>query len=451
MTPTPPSAGEPPFWMKGNLAPVREEVMAFDLDVDGEIPRGLVGLYARNGPNPRRGTSGHWFLGDGMVHAVSLRDGQAQWYRNRWIRTPRFAGDPRTPDTGWDLHHALANTNVIAHGGRILALVENALPYELGPELDTLGPHDFHGRLATPFTAHPKTCPITGEMHFFGYRPMPPFLTYHVAHRDGRIIRSLEIPVKGPTMIHEIALTRNHVIFLDLPVVFDLQLARQGTMPYRWSDSYGARVGILPRGMPVAALRWVEVEPCYVYHVANAFETAEGEIVIDAAWYAEHWRDGPSASTFDSARMKRWRIAPGAGRAHESFLDERAVEFPRIDDRLTGLPCRHAYAVATDGDLAGGAYGALIHYDLETGKSAVHAFGGGIPSEFCVAPISDAPDAACVAMGFVYDPLRGGSDLVILDAAHIAGPPLATVRLPRRVPQGFHGNWIPAASLSRTR
>jgi carotenoid cleavage dioxygenase len=417
-----------PFWMKGNLAPVSEEVMAFDLEVDGAIPKGLHGLYARNGPNPRRGASGHWFLGDGMVHAVSLADGHARWYRNRWVRTPRFSGEPQTPDTLWDLHHALANTNVIAHGGRILALVENALPYELSDELDTKEPHDFGGKLNTPFTAHPKICPLTGEMHFFGYRPLAPYLTYHVAHPSGRI-------------------TQGHVIFLDLPVVFDRALAMQGTMPYRWSDTYGARLGILPRGMPMAALRWVEVEPCYVYHVANAFETATGEIVIDAAWYAEHWRGGPSPLSFDSARMKRWRITSDATRAKEEFLDERTVEFPRVDDRLTGLHHRHVYAVATDRDLSGGTYHELIHYDVEAGKSTVHDFGTGLPSEFSVVPVSEDAGADCVVMGFVFDPDRGASDLVILDAMNIAERPLARVKLPRRVPQGFHGNWISTKTL----
>ena len=432
-----------PFWMKGALAPVREEVMAFDLDVEGDIPRGLNGLYARNGPNPRRGVSGHWFLGDGMVHGVSLGDGQAQWYRNRWVRTPRFAGEPRTPDTLHDLHYALANTHVVAHGGRILALVENALPVALGPELDTLGPVDFGGALTTPFTAHPKVCALTGEMHFFGYSVLPPYLTYHVAHRSGRIVRSVPIPVRAPTMVHDMALTARHVIFLDLPVVFDPAMAQRGTMPFAWSDSHRARLGILPRGAPIQALRWVDVDPCYVYHVANAYDTDDGEIVIDVAWYAEHWRGGPSSTSFDTARMKRWRIAPGAERASESFIDDRGVEFPRIDDRRCGLHHERIYAVATNGDLAGGDFHALIQYDMAAGTSVVHDFGRGVPSEFSIA--ADTDSGRAYALGFVFDPDRDASDLVILDADDISRPAVARVRLPRRVPQGFHGSWMPRA------
>lgn len=435
-----------PFWMRGNLAPVSEEVMAFDLEVEGEIPKSLSGLYARNGANPRRGHSGHWFLGDGMVHGVSIRDGRAEWYRNRWVRTPRFAGEPRTPDTMFDLHHSLANTNVMAHAGRMMALVENALPFELDREFNTIGPYDFSGALATPFTAHPKICATTGEMHFFGYRMLPPYLTYHVAHRSGRLLRSVEIPVKAPTMVHDMALTERHVIFLDLPVVFDLKMAQKGTMPFSWSDTYGARLGILPRGAPIAALRWVEVDPCYVYHVANAFETATGEIVIDVAWYSEHWRGGPSPMSFDSARMKRWRIAPGVSKAKEEFIDDRTVEFPTIDGRRCGLEHRHIYAVATDNDLSGGGYHALIQYDLSLGRTAVHDFGSGVPSEFSVAASSDLNEGTGAhLLGFVYDADRGASDLVILNADDISSPPVARVKLPRRVPQGFHGSWMPDA------
>ena len=434
-----------PFWMKGPLAPVSEEVMTFDLDVEGEIPLSLNGIYARNGANPRRGHSGHWFLGDGMVHGVSIRDGRAEWYRNRWVRTPRFYGEPRTPDTHSDLHFSLANTNVMAYAGRIFALVENALPVELDRELNTIGPYDFGGSLATPFTAHPKVCADTGELHFFGYRVQPPYLTYHVAHRSARLLRSLEIPVKAPTMVHDMALTTGHVIFLDLPVVFDLAMAQQGTMPFSWSDTYGARLGILPRGAPITALRWVEIDPCYVYHVANAFETPSGEIVIDVAWYAEHWRGGPSPALFDSARMKRWRITPGASKAKEEFLDDRTVEFPRIDDRQTGREHRYIYAVATENDLAEGAYHALIQYDVAASRSVVRDFGSGIPSEFSIAAATGYGDRrdGGFAMGFVYNPEGGKSDLVILNADDISRPIVARIKLPRRVPQGFHGNWMP--------
>jgi carotenoid cleavage dioxygenase len=221
------------------------------------------GLYARNGANPREGETAHWFLGDGMVHGVSIRNGKAEWYRNRWVRTPCFYGQKLTPETALDIRCSVANTTVISHAKRILTLAENALPMEITRELDTVGFHDFCGALKTPFTAHPKICPLTGELHFFGYRVVPPFLSYHVADAEGILLRSLEVPVKGPTMMHDFALTSDHVIFMELPVVFDIQRALNASIPFTWSDTYGARLGILPRGAGIEELRWVEVEPCW--------------------------------------------------------------------------------------------------------------------------------------------------------------------------------------------
>ncbi len=315
---------ETPFWEQGNLAPVHEEVTAFDLPVEGAIPPELNGLYARNGANPREGHSGHWFIGDGMLHGVSLKNGRAEWYRNRWVRTPRFNGAPRRPGIP-DIRSSVANTNVIAHAGKIMALVENALPMTMTRELDTIGFHDYGGKLDTPFTAHPKVCPVTGELHFFGYGFVPPFLTYHVADAGGDLVRTIPIPVKASTMVHDFAITSGHIVFMDLPVVFDMPAAQRGTMPFAWSDTYGARLGILKRGAGIESLRWVEIEPCYVFHVANAFEEADGTIVIDVAWYSELWRGGPSATSFDKAFLKRWRIPPGArGRRSRSSTTGRS-------------------------------------------------------------------------------------------------------------------------------
>jgi carotenoid cleavage dioxygenase len=433
--------------MKGNFAPVHEEITAFELEVEGAIPSELRGLYARNGANPRADQSSHWFRGDGMIHGVSLKNGRAEWYRNRWVRTPVFEGKPRTPDSMVDRHFSIANTNILGHAGRIMALVENAFPMELSRELETIGFHDYDGALKTSFTAHPKVCPATGEMHFFGYSVRPPFLTYHMADATGRLMRSLEIPVRGSTMVHDMALTTKHVIFMDLPVVFDVQQAQRGTMPFSWSDTYGARLAILKREAGLESLRWVEIDPCYVYHVANAFEMLDGTIIVDVAWYNEQWRGGPSNVSFESARLKRWTIAPDASKVREDFLDDRTIEFPRIDERRIGQPHNIVYTVATNGDLAGGDYHALIRYDLESGRTATHDFGArGLPSEFVmVAGQGGRGESDGWLMGFVYDRARNASDLVILDAQCMGARPIARIKLPARVPQGFHGNWIPDA------
>src|SRR5262249_8182100 len=153
----------------GNYAPVREEVTAVDLPVEGAIPSELRGVYMRNGPNPPSGESYHWFVGDGMLHGVRLQDGRAQWYRNRWVRTRAFTGGASSVDEQGNVGHRIgvANTNIVQHAGRVFALVESSYPTEVTRELDTVGVCDFAGKLTTSFTAHPKLCPLTGEMHSF--------------------------------------------------------------------------------------------------------------------------------------------------------------------------------------------------------------------------------------------------------------------------------------------
>jgi carotenoid cleavage dioxygenase len=320
--------------------------------------------------------------------------------------------------------------------------MESSLPTEVTRELDTRGCFDFGGRLTTAMTAHPKRCPRTGELHFFGYGYAPPFLTYHRADARGHLVQSEVIGVPGPTMIHDFAITEGHVVFMDLPVVFDGDRAAAGAFPYRWSDAYGARLGAMPRGGANADVRWFDIEPCYVFHPLNAFER-HGVIVVDVVRYPELWRQ--DSASYAEARLHRWRLELAAGRIREEPLDDRAIEFPRCDERRTGLAHRYGYAVYTERGLAKSTGTALIKYDLETGGSSVHDFGPGrIPGEavFVSAAETAAEDEGWV-LAYVYDAARDGSDLVILHAADFAGKPVATIRLPQRVPFGFHGSWIP--------
>jgi len=431
-----------PFFLRGNYAPVADEIIADNLTVTGAVPPELRGRFIRNGPNPSSGASPHWFLGDGMLHGVELGDGDARWYRNRYVRTRSLAGEGTYVDDQGrvDLTVGVANTHVVEHAGRILALVESSLPYEVTPELETVGRYDFGGRLATAMTAHPKLDPSTGELHFFGYGFAPPYLTYHVADRDGTLIRSEVISVAGPTMIHDFNLTEHHVVFMDLPVVFDFELAMQGTMPYRWDDSYGARLGVMPRGGTDADVRWVDIEPCYVFHPMNAYESG-GAIVLDVVRYPRLW--DRSGDDFDPARLTRWTVDVDAKTVKEEQLDDRATEFPRVAPDVVGRPYRYGYAVETV-DGIGESHMALVKYDVETGGSEVHDFGpGNEPAEAVFAPVAGGGEDHGYLMTYVYDAARDTSDFVILAAEDFTAPPVAAVALPQRVPFGFHGSWVP--------
>lgn len=435
-----------PVFRTANYAPVHDELTAFDLPVEGNIPVELDGWYLRNGPNPRVAV-GHWCIGDGMVHGVRLENGRAAWYRNRWLRTESFERPVPgyNPDGSRNLRSSVANTHVIRHAGKTLALMEFSLPYEISNELETLGAYDFGGKLTDSMTAHPKICPTTGELHFFGSgNLMQPHVTYYRADADGRLIVSRPLDVPALTLMHDFALTAEHVVFLDLPLVFnvDAALARQDELdlPYRWDDNYGARLGVLRRDDPYGPVRWFDIDPCYVFHVANAYDLTSGgtnSIVLDVVRYPEMWRDNTEFGV--DAALWRWMLDLDTGAVTQIQLDDRGVEFPRVDDRLVGAAARYSVAVGN---------GALVRYDLQRDSASEHRFAfdghSGAPDEAVFAPVPGQSDeSAGWYLTYVYDPVRDGSDLVVIDASDFDGEPVARVRLPRRVPHGFHGNWLP--------
>ena len=427
--------------------PVSAEIEAFDLPVEGALPPELCGDYIRNGPNPQPGSKpGHLFMGDGMLHGVRLANGRATAYRNRWVRTRQFVDHaPYIRMNGTlDLSVGSANTNIIAHGNRLLALVESSFPTEVTRDLATTGVYDFDGRLKAPFSAHPKTDPRTGELHGFGMQLRPGALSYHRIDAGGTLLESRNIPVRGVTMMHDFALTERYAIFMDLPVVFDTMLGLRGKFPYKWSDRYGARLGIVDRANPAAAVRWLDIEPCYVFHVFNAFEDGE-QIVMDVVRYKELWRNGNDS--FSPTTLHRFTIDLAAGRVSEATLDERSSEFPRIDERLTGSRHRYGYTVAVSATGEGARE--LRKHDLADGTSTEHSFGAGcVPGEAVFVPAGTGEDAGWL-MCYVYDAALDRSSFVVLDASDITKPPVAVVPLPARVPLGFHGNWI-AADATRS-
>lgn len=433
-----------PFHLSGNFAPIAEEFTELNLEVTGAIPPELRGRFFRNGPNPQSGSSAHWFLGNGMIHGIALRDGKAQWYRNRYVKTP-FLENPDAQRVGsdgsFDRELSCANTHIIRHAGKILALEEGSFPFELNDELETIGAHDYGGKLTSAMTAHPRICPETGELLFFGYGQLPPFLTYHRVAKDGTLVQSEEITVKGPTMMHDWNITRNHVIFMDLPMVFDMELVAQGGLPIRWSDDYGARLGVMPRNGTNADVVWYEIDPCYVFHPLNSYEDGN-KIVIDVCRFpklAMSLEDGEGSPPV----LHRWVIDPDAGRVSEEALDDRPGDFPRVNDRVVGLKHRYGYLAGMgEGTTSLGA--SLRKHDIETGNSVTHELGSGCQSGepvFAASPGAAGEDEGWI-LTFVYDPARDKSDLVIIDATDFAKPPVARIHLPTRVPFGFHGSWL---------
>ena len=427
-----------PFWLTGNFAPVYEERTETELKVTGNIPPELNGRYLRNGSNPQSGETAHWFLGNGMIHGVELKNGKANWYKNRYVRTPLIEDKDANPMEGMgDLTRSLANTHIIGHAGRILALEEGHFPFELTPDLDTVGAFTYDDKLETGMTAHPKVCPETGELLFFFYGMQPPYVTYHRASADGELVQSEPIEVKGATMVHDFNITRNHVIFMDLPLVWNFDNLENAGLPIQWSDEYGARLGVMPRNGSNKDVVWYDIDPCYVYHPMNAYEDGD-EIILDVCRMAHSMTlDRPDVPPV----LYQWRINQATGKVSERQLDERTVEFPRVPDSRVGLPYRYGYTAEFAQGLPAAA--AFRKYDLQTGASTAHDLKGRVGGEpvFVPAQGASAEDDGYL-LSFAYDPTEDKSELVIVDASNVKAEAVARVHLPTRVPFGFHGSWV---------
>lgn len=480
-------------YLQGSFAPVDEELTVCDLDVTGHIPDHLDGRYLRIGPNPigDRGESHHWFIGEGMVHGVRIADGQAKWYRNRYVRSAgvaRHLGESPRSDTWHNVDFA-PNTHVLEHAGTTLALVEGgSSPYVLTDDLETVGPTDFDGTLQmmgglpAGYSAHPHKDPDTGELHTVSYNWLRGNrVDYTVRATDGRIRRHVPIEVGGSPMIHDFALTENYVVVYDLPVVFDKRRALQGmpraarlpgrvmlaaiigrnplpdpliariargsyeggapsTLPYSWDNSYSPRLGVVPREGGSGDARWFDIDPCFIFHTLNAYEDVD-TVVIDVVRHDRMFATVLNGPDEGPPTLARFTIDLLAGTVREDRSDEQAQEFPRIDERQTGKQHRFGYTV---GFLDGALGDVVLRHDLAQGSSTVRNLGSQKEaSEFCfVADEGAADEASGVLMGYVFDRTSGTSDLVLLDAETLED--VAAVHLPSRVPAGFHGSWNPS-------
>ncbi|MFC0529844.1 carotenoid oxygenase family protein [Phytohabitans kaempferiae] len=433
---------------RDNRRPVTHEATEVDLVVTGRLPAELDGCLARIGPNPMRaGQPAHALVGDGMVHGVRLRHGRALWYRNRWIRTDdaaRALGELALPGPRHGLSDN-ANANVIRHAGRTLALGEaGVLPIELDGGLDSVARLDFDATLPHGFAAHAECDPVTGELFAVAYYHELPYVEHVVVGTDGRVRRCERIEVSGTPLMHSVALTDRHTVLFDLPVAFDPRLVRAGSrFPYAWSRQRPARLGLLPREGGNADVRWFDVDPCYVFHPVNAYETGD-RCVIDVVRHSRVFDRDLHAPGESAPTLWRWTLDLARGTVAAEQLDDIPQEFPRIDERRKTMPHRYAYTVAMQvgaGVLGGSA---LLRHDLVRREVAVHDFGPSCETGEAVfvprGPLSAEDDGWLLT--YVYDARTDRSRVVVLDAGDFTGPPVAVVHLPVRVPSGFHVNWI---------
>jgi carotenoid cleavage dioxygenase len=453
-----PARNEPHPLLTGVHEPMTEELSLTDLPVLGTIPADLDGRYFRIGPNPVEADprSYHWFIGDGMVHGIRIAGGRAAWYRNRWIRsTPVAAGTglERAPGPrrgGFDT----VNTNIIGHLGSVLAMVEaGSTPVRLDEELGGQRYDDFDGTLAGSFTAHTKRDPLTGELHAVCYQATDPKRLLHVVIApDGKVVRELVISVADGPLVHDCAITERFVIMLDLPMTLSMRTVLAGHgFPYTWNSSHPARLGLLPRAGAAEDLIWIELDPCFIFHIANAYDRTDGIVIMDAIVYDRMFVDGHDGPDQGSRGLERWVIDPVRRSVERKTIDASPQEFPRIDERRTGRPHRYIYTLALpepfDPQLVGTA--PLLKHDLRSGVRLAHNFGEGrVPGEFMFVPRNlDGEEDDGWLMGLVIDASHDTTALEIIDAQSFSSAPVASIIIPHRIPPGFHGNWIPSRQV----
>lgn len=449
--------------LSGVFAPVHEEHDATSLEVQGEIPADLRGAYLRNGPNPQFPPLGSYTFpleGDAMLHGIWVDGDGSVRYRNRFVWTPQMRlerqaghalwaglmtpylpGPDVVPERYANDFKPAPSINIVHHGGHWLALAEVDPPWEVTADLDVVGTAPFTWGGAIPGScAHPRIDPATGEMVLFRYDLSEPFLVWASIAADGTVAHAPDpIEIDASYMIHDFVVTRRFVVLFVAPARFDLEALMNGTgPPLAWHPDTPLRIAVIPRDGTSADVRWVETDPFWAYHFANAFEDGD-EIVVDFSKW-KRFSLGPDPEQTGSA--SRARIDVHRGKVVLSDFDDRITEFPRIDDRLQTSE-HHVFTVsAKTPDRSVGQWNVLLRVDTTTGAVAEWDSGTKVFDEVVFAPAVGGGREQGYYVTFRTDVETLHSDWVVLDAHDITAGPIATVALPFRVPAGLHGNWF---------
>jgi carotenoid cleavage dioxygenase-like enzyme len=459
--------------LEGVHAPVFAERVFDRMEVIGEIPADLNGVYLRNGPNQRYRPNGryHWFDGDAMLHGVHFDRGRAT-YRNKWIRSDAFrknelAGAERywgVMDTHKDRTDRpmrdTPNTDVIGHAGvAVASWYLCGTPYRVDPiTLETLGPADFARGQHGAFSAHPKVDEVTGELVFFDYWNEAPYMSYGVVGADGAVKHHVPIELPGPRLPHDLAITARYSILHDLPLYYDLDALAAGRHKIAFHPDEPARFGVIPRFGAPHEIRWFEASPCFVYHVVNAYEDGDEVVMVGCRFMppldAGGRIDAPRMAKMIAllgmdARLYRWRFDLRTGRTKEEIIDPaRNVEFPTYANAHTGRRTRYAYTMLQTLDHPH--FRGIAKHDTDSGVARV--WQGGADDWFSESPFAPADRGTAEDDGylvsFVWMGAEARSEIQVFDARAVERGPVARIVVPQRVPSGFHATWMQASQIA---
>ncbi|MFK8043043.1 carotenoid oxygenase family protein [Congregibacter sp.] len=470
-------------YLHGPYAPTVHEISQDGLAVEGELPTDLVGGYFRNGPNPVYEPKNryHPFDGDGMVHGVYFKGGEAS-YSNRWIKTEALEGERQSgrsisPGVMGPFDYSVSpfgikdtsNTDVAYYRNQLITMWYNAgNPCALhGQSLDTMQGFDIAGRKHRRMSAHSSVDWATGEFLFFDYGDEPPFMTYGVADASGKLLHETEVELPGPRLPHDMGYTENYMVLHDLPFFHDMNVLRQHRRRVlTFHTDIPTRFGIAPRYPDRAgssAVKWFECEPCYILHTSNCWE--EGDwVIMDGCRSTNPMPDaggdgGELAHMLAYMRLEannyRWRFNLKTGEVREGDLDDLNTEFNKINLHFKGVKSRYAYHQRIPLLHEGGhtlRFTGLVKYDNDSGRRWEWDYGPGVfGSEAVFAPRVGAGRDSAEDDGYVITLATDSKDWsswsLVFDASDIEQGPIARVRMPQRVPYGFHATWVRGEDL----
>ncbi len=443
-------------YLQGPWAPVDDEQLLFDLEVEGRLPAGLDGLYVRSGPNPYPGRGDlryHWLSGDGMVHGIRLGGGRALWYRNRWVNAPdvaRVRQQPAPPVVDTLVPDGTGNANALMHAQRLYVFSEMGLPYELSDSLETLTMTDFGGPMPAGSIAHPHIDAVTGELHTLAYHPEPPYLRHHVVDAAGRMRSVRELPIDRPILVRDFGLTAEHLVVFDLPVCFDEETMFEGEpLPYRWDRHGSARIGLVPRTGDPSATQWFEIDACWVPRVA-AVRSRSDRTIVEVIQRPALFDADVRGDDEGSPSLQRFTLERRRGRIAHEVVDADEQHLPCADGRtppgrddlywtlgITPLDGRHPPA----GDR-------IMRHRIGREERRVYA----LPEGWRLSAPTFVPAHERSARGsgwllaFAHSARDANSRFMVFDSTRPDVGPVASVTIPTRIPFGFDGCWMPDRS-----
>lgn len=471
--------------LQGGFAPISDELSCELTDIQGEVPTDLNGMYVRNGPNRRFEAPGryHWFDGDGMLHAVRFEKGRV-FYRNRWVGTEGLreelnAGQalwqgikdpPRKDRPDMPLKNT-SNTDVKYYAGHLVSMwYLGGSVYQVRPDdLSTVGKLEFDERMhGLPVSAHSKVDERTGEFLFFAYGKTAPYMHYGVMDRHGKLQTFMPVQLPGPRLPHDMAITPNYSIVHDFPLFYDMEALAAGRHKLKFHHEIPSRFGVIPRHGTPDQIRWFEASPTYMYHASNAWEEDDGqggiEIVMTGTPFRlpRDWRGNIEVDRFPKMLANHehdfifveWRFNLRTGETKERVIDDIInQEFGVINSWMQGYKTRYAWNVlmgrcnrAEDPRFCG-----LVRYDLE--RNVCTTYHEGVGKWFSEAPFAPRDNWKSeddgYLVGFMWDDNTQSSSVLVFDARDVTVGPIARIRLPQPVPNGFHGTWVSAERIAR--